>query len=234
MLDGKRVIAVIPARGGSKGVPRKNIRLLGGKPLIAWSIDLARRVKEIDRVIVSTEDTEIAEISRQSLAEVYMRPAELATDKALVIDVLKDLTKTLRSEHESAEILLLLEPTCPFRAAEDVVGCLQLLAREQYDSVATFTEAELNPHRAWRINGHAPEVFIPGAIPWVPRQELPEAYQLNGAVYAVRIDGLLSSPRSFLFGRAGALKMPRTRSIDINDALDLIVAQSFLAMEPNA
>lgn len=225
MVNGKRVIAIIPARGGSKTLPRKNLRCLGGRPLVAWSIEVARRVREIDRVIVSTDDSEIANVSRQYSAEVYARPQSLATDQALVIDAIKDLIKTLTAEGESAEILVLLEPTCPFRSVEDVQGCLQLLATGEYDSAATFTEAELNPHRAWRIVGDAPQVFIPDAIPWLPRQQLPAAYQLNGAVYAVRSSGLLASKQSVLFGRIGALKMPRERSIDINDSIDFLVAE---------
>jgi len=234
MLNGNRIVAVVPARGGSKSVPRKNIRPLGDKPLIAWSIEVGRQVPEIDRVIVSTEDAEIAEISHRYSAEVYLRSEELATDHALVIDVLTDLVHRLRAEGEAIDILVLLEPTCPFRSVEDVLGCVKLVANGDCDSAATFTDAELNPHRAWKIDGHTPEVFIPGAVPWLPRQQLPEAYQLNGAVYAVRTDGLLGSSQSMLFGRAGALKMPRIRSIDINDTIDMIVAQSVLAMESNA
>lgn len=234
MLNRKRVVAVIPARGGSKSVPRKNIQPLGGKPLIAWSIELAQQVPEIDRVIVSTEDPEIAEISRQFRAEVYARAQHLATDQALVIDVVKDLVATLRAEHESAEILVLLEPTCPFRSVKDVRNCLGLVADGAFDSAATFVDATLNPHRAWKIEGLTPESFIPGAIPWLPRQELPEAYQLNGAVYAVQIEGLLKSPGPFLFGRAGAVKMPRERSVDINDPIDLAIAELMIGRASDA
>jgi CMP-N,N'-diacetyllegionaminic acid synthase len=234
MFNRQRVVAVIPARGGSKSVPRKNIRALGGKPLIAWSIELAQQVPEIDRIIVSTEDSEIAQISRTLGAEVHSRPCELATDQALVIDVVKDLIATLRAENETAEILVMLEPTCPFRSIEDVRSCLSLVAEGNCDSSATFTDATLNPHRAWKIEGSTPEPFILGAIPWLPRQELPEAYQLNGAVYVVRIGGLLESQRAFLFGRAGAVKMPRDRSIDINDPIDLMVAELMIGREPNA
>ena len=202
--------------------------------MIAWSIEIARKVEEIDRVIVSTDDAEISNFSRQLSAEVYARPAALASDHALVIDALKDLVKTLSREQESAEILVLLEPTCPFRSVEDVQRCLQLLATDEFDSAATFTNAELNPHRAWKITGRTPEVFVVGAVPWLPRQELPEAYQLNGAVYAMRIVGLMASSQSILFGRIGAVKMPRSRSIDINDAIDFSVAEQFVREGTNA
>jgi len=228
MLEGKRVIAVVPARGGSKTIPGKNLRPLAGRPLIAWSIAVARQVAEIDRVIVSTDDAQIAAVSRQAGAEVYPRPAHLATDQALVIDALKDLLHTLRAEQEPAEWMVLLEPTCPLRTAADVRDCLQLLVRKPCDSVATFTAAALNPHRAWRIVDGTPETFIPGAIPWLPRQQLPPAYQLNGAVYAFRADLLAGEARSLLVGRTGAVLMPDSRSQDIDTLVDFTVAESLL------
>src|SRR5271157_4483986 len=135
MLNGERVIAVIPARGGSKSVPGKNIRSLGGKPLLAWSIDVARQVSEIDRIIVSTDDAQIASVGRAHGAEVYARPAHLATDEALVIDALKDLLETLQAEGETPEWVIVLEPTCPLRTAEDVRDCLKLVAQGECDSV---------------------------------------------------------------------------------------------------
>lgn len=228
MLKGKRVIAVIPARGGSKSVPGKNIRLLGGKPLLAWSIEVARQVGEIDRVIVSTDDTDIASVGRSYTAEVYTRPSDLATDEALVIDALKNLLQTLQAEGETPEWVILLEPTCPLRTANDVRDCLMLVAEGKYDSVATFKEAELNPHRAWRLIEGVPEVFIAGAIPWLPRQKLPQAYQLNGAVYVFRANLLAQETKSLLVGKLGAVLMPRERSQDIDDSVDFIIVEALL------
>jgi CMP-N,N'-diacetyllegionaminic acid synthase len=228
MLRGNRVIAVIPARGGSKAVPGKNIRPLGGKPLIVWSIEVAQQVAEIDRVIVSTDDLKIAAISREHGAEVYDRPPHLATDTALVIDALKDLIQTLQKEQEDPGWIVLLEPTCPLRTAADVGDCLQLLSRGGYDSAATFKEAELNPHRAWRIVDGNPEVFIPGAVPWLPRQQLPKAYQLNGAVYVFRANLLARETRSILPGKMAAVVMPRERSHDIDDSVDFAVVEASL------
>ena len=228
MLNGKRVIAVIPARGGSKSIPGKNIRLLGGKPLIAWSIEVAQSVVEIDRVIVSTDDAQIASIALAHAAEVYERPPEFATDEALVIDALKDLIQRLRREGETPEWIILLEPTCPLRSAEDVRTCMKRVVQDGCDSVATFKDAELNPHRAWRITDGEPEVFIPGAIPWLPRQKLPRAYQLNGAVYIFRVSLLAEETRSLLLGRLGAVLMPKERSQDIDDNLDFIVVEALI------
>jgi CMP-N,N'-diacetyllegionaminic acid synthase len=227
MLGDMRIIAVIPARGGSKSVPKKNIKLLGGKPLIAWPIDVAKQVEKIDRIIVSTDDEDIGGIARQYGAEIYKRPAHLASDEALVIDALRDLYRRLRSEGEKSDVMVLLEPTCPFRSAEDVKKCLDLLEYGA-DSVATFEEADLNPHRTWRINEGRPEVFIEGADPWLPRQRLPKAFKLNGGVYAFRIDRLEPGSRSLLFGKTGAVVMPKERSVDIDNAIDFLVAENLI------
>lgn len=228
MLNGKRVVAVIPARGGSKSIPGKNIRPLRGKPLLAWSIDVARQVAEIDRVIVSTDDPQIIAVAQAYGAEVYVRPAHLASDDALVIDALKDLLQKLEAENETGEWVILLEPTCPLRTAADVRDCLQLIATGEYDSVATFKDAELNPHRAWRLVDGVPEVFIPGAIPWLPRQKLPKAFQLNGAVYVFRADLLARESQSLLMGRLGAVVMPRERSQDIDDSIDFTIVDALI------
>jgi len=228
MLNGRQVVAVIPARGGSKSIPGKNIRPLKGKPLLVWAVEVAQKVSEIDRIIVSTEDAEIARVAKAAGAEVYPRPHDLATDEALVIDALKDLINTLKSEGRNPEWVVLLEPTCPLRLPEDVRECLQLIERGGIDSVATFTDAELNPHRAWRVVDGKAEVFIPGAIPWLPRQKLPKAYQLNGAVYIFRAELLAQQTQSILVGRVGAVLMPRDRSQDIDDNLDFIVVEALL------
>jgi len=227
MLDNMRVIAVVPARGGSKSVPGKNIKHLGGKPLLAWSIEVARRVQAVDRVIVSTDDTLIGDSASRHGAEVYMRPPHLATDDALVIDAIRDLYRRLLEEGEPADVMVLLEPTCPFRSRQDVTECLDLI-RSGYDSVATFKDAELNPHRAWKIEGSEPLVFIEDAVPWLPRQSLPRAFQLNGAVYAFKPAGIPAGSNALLFGRMGAVVMPAERSVDIDTAVDFLVAESML------
>ena len=171
--------------------------------MLAWSIEVAQQVSEIDRIIVST-------------------------DEALVIDALKDLLQTLQAERETPEWVILLEPTCPLRTADDVRGCLNLIAQGGYDSVATFKDAELNPHRAWRLIDGVPEVFIGGAVPWLPRQKLPKAYQLNGAVYVFRANLLAEEAKSLLVGKLGAVLMPRDRSQDIDDSVDFTIVEALL------
>lgn len=225
MIGNERVVAAIPARGGSKGVPRKNVRELGNKPLLAWSIDVAKETACIDRVVVTTDDDEIATVARDYAAEVVMRPEQLATDDALVIDAIRHLVTTLRDDGEQARYLTMLEPTCPFREPEDIQASVELLATEDFDSVATFTEAELNPHRAWRIADTQPEPMVKDADPWQPRQKLPDAYELNGGAYTFEMDALPETGPAMIFGNCGAVTMPSERSIDIDTPLDLEFAR---------
>lgn len=227
MIRDERVVAVIPARGGSTTVPRKNLRDLGGKPLVAWPIDVARETEYVDRTLVTTDDAEIASTAREFGAEVADRPPELATDDALVIDALRHLVETLREEGEDAAYLVMLEPTSPLRAVEDVEACLDLLVDEAqtHDSVATFTEAELSPHRYWDIDDGVPTPYHENADPWLPRQQQPTAYELTGAVYAFEIDALPDDGTSLLFDEPGAVLMPRERSVDIDTELDLTFAK---------
>lgn len=192
MINNKKVVAIIPARGGSKSIPQKNIAILAGKPLIAWTIEKALATPEIDNVIVSTDCNNIANVSRKYGAEINMRPGEFSQDHSLVIDTIRYVLGELQKETKEFEYIVLLEPTAPFRDIEDISSCIKLIDEKKYDSVATYTEASLNPHRAWKIKDGVPEIFIEGAVPWLPRQKLPEAYQLNGAVYVAKVKKLIT------------------------------------------
>jgi len=228
MINGKRVVAVIPARAGSKGIKNKNIKIMAGKPLIAWTIELALSVPEIDRVIVSTDGDLIAEVGKEYGAEIYLRPEELATDHALVIDTIKHLNKVLDEQGEMASYMVLLEATSPLRIATDISNAISLLDAKNLDSVATFTEAKLNPHRAWKILDDVPEPFIDGAIAWLPRQQQPVAWELNGAVYAFNRSGISGQNISFLFGNVGSVTMPHERSMDIDTELDFMIVEKLM------
>lgn len=228
MIDGRRVIAMTPARGGSKSVPYKNLHPLGGRPLLAWPIETAKQTAAIDRTIVSTDDDRIAAAAVELGAEVYRRPLELATDTAVVADAIRDLWSRLRAEGETATILVLLEATSPFRSAAVIEKCLRRMIDENLDSIATFHEAEINPERTWRIGDGIPEPFIKGAIPWKPRQLLTPAYQLNAAVYAFVPDRLPADSPSILFGRMGAEIVPADSVVDIDTFKDFAYANALL------
>ncbi|MFP9193838.1 cytidylyltransferase domain-containing protein [Natrialbaceae archaeon A-CW1-1] len=229
MIDEQHVVAIVPARGGSKTLPGKNIKNLGGKPLIAWAIETANETEEIDRIIVSTDDTDIADVATEYGAEVLERPTHLATDDALVIDTIRH-TIAACDLSATAEYVVMLEPTSPLRTSTDIKRCLDRLSDEdeEYDSVATFTDAELNPHRVWQLTEDDPEPYLPEADPWQPRQQLPDAYQLTGAVYAFRTDAVTEEGTSLLFGNAGAVLMPQRRAVDIDTELDFQLAEQLL------
>lgn len=230
MIDGEHVVAVVPARGGSKGVPRKNVRELGGKPLVAWPIDVAHATGSIDRTIVSTDDDEIAAVAREYGSDVFERPDRLARDDSLVVETIRHTVDRLADEGDDADYVVMLEPTTPFREPDDIERCLDLLTSpdRSLDSVATFTDAELNPHRTWRLEDDRPEPFLSDGTPWQPRQALPDAYQLNGAVYAFAVDAVTEDGASLLFGDAGAVVMPPERSLDIDTELDFAVAETLI------
>jgi CMP-N,N'-diacetyllegionaminic acid synthase len=224
MIDNNAVIAFIPARGGSKSIPRKNVRPLGGKPLLAWPIDTAFASPEIDRVIVSTDDPEIAGVATQFGAELHDRPKELSGDSSLVIDAVRHLKLQLENSGRSKQIFVLLEATSPFRTPQMISRCLRRLIDDNLDSIATFSESEVSPERIWRISDGKPSPYIDGAIPWKPRQSFDVAYKLNAAVYAFWLDRLPDVGPSILFGNFGAEVLPGDGLIDIDNERDFLVA----------
>lgn len=228
MYNKLRVAALIPARGGSKSIPYKNLCLVGGKPLIAWPIETAIATPEIDDVYVSTDDNLISSCALEYGVKIHHRPAELAGDTALVADTVRHLYSLLVKQSEQIDILVLLEATSPFRTPEMIRRCLKRMVDEDLDSIATFHRAEINPWRTWRITDGEPSPFIPGAIPWLPRQELPDAYQLNGAVYAFRPDRLPAGSPRLLFGKIGAEIVNSNDVIDIDEQKDFAIANAIL------
>ena len=228
MIAGERVLAAIPARGGSKTVPRKNRRELAGTPLVARAIDVAREAAAVDRTIVSTDDDEIARIARDRDAAVVERPARLAEDDSLVADALRHLVDEVRAAGEAATYLTMLEPTCPLRTSADVERCLKRLVDDELDSVATFTETDPSPDRLWALEDGTPRPYHDGANPWLPRQDQPDAYELTGGVYAFEIDRFPETGASLLFGRQGAVMMPPERSVDVDTEFDVAVAEALL------
>lgn len=234
MIDGKTVIALTPARGQSKSVPYKNLYPLGGRPLLAWPIETALATPEIDRVLVSTDDEKIAAVARDLGAEIHQRPDNLAGDTSLVIDAIRHVRDELRSAGKLAEIMVLLEATSPLRTPALVSRCLSRLVREDLDSIATFNAASINPERTWRVEDGKPRPFIDGAVPWKPRQQLTPAFELNGAVYAFRLDRLSDYGPSILFGRMGAEVISADDVIDIDDEKDFVIADAILRSRKRA
>lgn len=192
-------LAIIPARGGSKGLPGKNIKPFNDKPLIAWAIECALQSQYITDVIVSTDDQKIAEVSRSYGAQVSMRPDNLATDKAKVIDSIKYVVQEQKNQGKTYECICLLEPTAPLRDAALVDNCIEHIEKKGYNSVATFSPAPVSPNRLWKIEDGKPIPYMDSAVPWLTRQEQPEAYILNGMVYAFSPENLTNDPNQITF-----------------------------------
>jgi CMP-N-acetylneuraminic acid synthetase len=220
------VLAVIPARGGSKGVPRKNITLVGGRPLIAWTIDAARDARHVDRVIVSTDDAEIADVARGCRAEVpVLRPADLARDDTPGIAPALHMVKWLdRNEGYRADMVVLLQPTSPLRTADDIDAAMDLMQAGAASAVVGVTPVTMHPAWMKRVNTGNVLVDVPGLTqPETLRQDLDPLYIVNGAIYACARDVLVTRG-SFYAERTLAYVMPAERSLDIDSAWDLRVA----------
>ena len=221
MLDNRKVVAFIPARGGSKGLPGKNVRSLCGKPLIEHAIIVAKQSRHVDRVVVSTDCPDIASIGLACGAEIHQRPAALATDDALVADAIRHF---LQRDEGGSDCLVLLEATSPLRTRHHVDGCIEQLVRDGLDSVATFSRAEPPPTRLWKIVDGAVETYVDNANPWLPRQQQDEAIFLNGLVYVVDTRAFLGSTRGVLFFGKSAAVMTEGVIVDIDTEEDFVLA----------
>ena len=228
MEPSQKVLSVIPARGGSRGVPRKNIRLVCGKPLIAYTIETALEARHLfHRVIVSTDDEEIAEVSRRLGAEVpFMRPAELASDSAPTLPVLQHTVEFVEDQDRvKLDWVMLLQPTGPFRSAEDLEAALDLGRRGGCDSVISVVQvfAE-HPILMKRIEDGRLLPYCIEEKEGTRRQDYqPAAYMRNGAIYLTRRDVLME--RNSIWGEAiRPYVMPPERSVGVDTELDLKVA----------
>lgn len=217
-----RVIAIITARGGSKGVPRKNVRLLGGKPLLAYTAEAALASQKLTRAILSTDDPEIAEAGRQCGLEVpFLRPPELARDDTPTLPVLQHAVKALAEDGEKIDAICLLQPTSPFRTAGTIDGCISLLESSGADSVITVlpVPAEYNPHWVYFQDAQGLLHLSTGESAPIPRRQiLPPAFHREGSVYVTRRHVLME--QSSLFGSKllGYLVDPESSiNIDTNE-----------------
>lgn len=232
MFKGLSVLGIIPARGGSKGIPGKNIKLLNGKPLINCTIDAAQTSQVFDRLIVSTDDSAIAEISRQAGADVpFIRPAELATDEARGRDVLLHAIDWVGKHDKVYDLVMMLQPTSPLRRASDIIGALELLINKNGKAVVSVCEVE---HHPWWCNTLPEDLsmkdFLPDKALHTNRQQLPPYYRLNGAIYCGYWDFIYAN-ESWYGDETYALVMPRERSIDIDTSLDWELASVLLDKE---
>lgn len=230
MYKGKTILGLIPARSGSKGLPRKNIKPLLGKPLIAWTIEQALASKYLDRLIVSTDDEGIAEVSRKYGAEIpFIRPKELAEDNAKGIDVVLHTIDWLNEndKQKQYDLIILLQPTSPLRATEDIDKAIELLFLKKAKAIVSVCEVDHHP--LWTNilpKDGCMKDFSRQEITNKNRQELPVFYRLNGAIYLAYGD-YIKQCRSFIGKDTFAYIMPREISIDIDNEVDFKLAEIF-------
>lgn len=218
MIGGKRVLGVIPARGGSKGVPRKNIRMVAGKPLIAWTIDEAKRSRTLDRLVLSSEDPEIIDLAKQWGCEVpFVRPAELARDETPGIEPVLHAIAALPEQYD---YVVLLQPTSPLRTAADIDQCVERCVSRNAPACVSVTEPDKSPYWMYTLDDTGRMRPLLEGDAASRRQDLPKVYALNGAVYAADCHWLLRT-RSFLSEETEAYEMPKERSLDIDTESDL-------------
>ncbi len=232
MIGNKRLLAIIPARGGSKRLPRKNILDLAGKPLIAWTIEAALKSMYIDRVVVSTDNDEIASISKKHGADVpFMRPAEMALDETTSIDTVLHTINTLESLGDKYDVMILLQPTSPLREVSDIDNSIFQLYERGDKSVVSVCEVEHSPLWANTLpEDHSMDDFLSDEVINRRSQDFPVYYRLNGALYVVCIKILLTmrEPTLLLKESCSAYIMPKERSIDVDTKLDLLYARFYI------
>jgi CMP-N,N'-diacetyllegionaminic acid synthase len=217
----KRILSIIPARGGSKGLPRKNIIDLAGRPLIAWTIEASLKSKYITRTIVSSDDKEILSISRECGAEVIIRPNDLASDTATSESVLKHAIDYLEAAGEFFDVVILLQPTSPLRDHRDIDNAFESMFDSNAKSVVSVYELDNKCLKVFTENssGHLRSAFN-DKYPFMRRQDLPLTYMPNGAIYIVKIISF-QADNSFMTDRTLGFVMPKEVSVDIDSLSDL-------------
>lgn len=229
-----KFLGIIPARGGSKGIPKKNIKMLAGKPMIAWTIESALNSSGIDRLIVSTDDSEIAEISMKSGAEVpFLRPDTISTDISGSVEVVVHALRYLEShENYIPDYTMLLQPTSPLRSTFDIDQTLQSAEKQGYTSIVSVSETRFQPNLIKTItpSGIIKDVY-PDTNRNSRRQDFPTYFILNGAIYLNKTS-VLSESNSFVQPDSRAYIMPPERSIDIDTPWDFFLADLLLSNRP--
>ncbi len=204
-----KILAIVPARGGSKGIPRKNIKSLAGKPLLAYTLETASQSRLIDTLIVSTEDEEIANVAASLGHPVpFMRSAELAQDFTPSVDVIVDIVNTYKKMDVFYDAVMLLEPTCPFRRVEEINECVEIFKNKGTDSLITVKNvpAQFNPHWVFEDGGDSLlHKAIESDTVISRRQILPKAYARDGSVYITKADVLVN--QHSLYGNSIAFRV---------------------------
>lgn len=225
-MSGRRFCGVIPARGGSKGIPRKNLVPVSGKPLLAYTVEAALQSRHLDRVLLSTDDEEIAETGRRlGLKVPFLRPAELAADDTPMIEVIRHTVREMATtEGESPMAIVLLQPTSPLRTAAHIDAAIELFEKEQADSVVSVSEPLEHPcDMAWFDNGTM-TLALSAEERWKGRQTYSNFYFVNGAIYIIKTE-LIETAIHPWGGKTIPFLMSPLESIDVDEWPQLTLAE---------
>ncbi|WP_339653591.1 acylneuraminate cytidylyltransferase family protein [uncultured Salegentibacter sp.] len=223
-----KVLAIIPARGGSKGVPRKNIMKFDGKPLLAYAIEAGMESKKISKLVVNTEDKEIAKIARNFNCEVVMRNSKIAGDQSQIIDTVLQTLDYFEDKNQYFEAIILLQPTAPLRKGEDIDNAIGLLqSNSKTDAVISMVKVEdHHPARMYKIQNGILDNLMP-EYETQNRQELPELYLRNGCIYLVRTSAL-KKEQSLMPEKKIPYIMDSKWAVNIDTEIDVIVLEQLL------
>jgi CMP-N-acetylneuraminic acid synthetase len=233
MINGDRILAIIPARSGSKRLPGKNIKELCGKPLIQWTIEAGLGCKFIDEVIVSTDDDQIAKLALELGASVpFMRHSELSLDNSSSVDVVIHAIDYFKKQGIEFEYIMLLQPTSPLRTSKHIFDAIQLLNEKSADGIISVCLSEHSPLWTNTLDQTSSmDSFLREETKNKRSQDLPDYYRLNGAIYLVDTVRLLNEKSMFISDNIYAYKMDRKSSIDIDENIDFLLAESIITSE---
>lgn len=225
-MNKQKIFAIIPARGGSKGIIGKNIKQLNNKPLICYTIEESLKCTLLDGVFVSTDDKLIADISMKSKAKVIDRPAELATDQSPTIDTIYHAMDFIGKESDN-DIIVLLQPTSPLRNVIDINLALDIFMKNECDSVISMCKVEHSPYWCFKYEDGKLKPLFGNKYLKMRRQELPDVYRPNGAIYISTIKNLYKN-NGFDCAKMVPFIMPLERSIDIDEEIDFTLAEMLI------
>ncbi|EEP61152.1 acylneuraminate cytidylyltransferase family protein [Sulfurihydrogenibium yellowstonense] len=226
MYNGKTFLAIIPARGGSKRLPNKNILLLSGKPMLLWTVESAMQSKYLDEIILSTDSDDIIKVVENYKIKTIKRPIELASDTAKTVDVVKHIIENIDKKYD---FIVLLQPTSPLRTSNHIDEAIEQLIKLNADAIISVTEVDHSP--LWcniLPESLSMENFISEDIKHKRSQDLPKFYRLNGAIYICKTKKLIEENTFFLKKNIYAYIMDKKSSIDIDEELDFKLAEIIL------
>jgi CMP-N,N'-diacetyllegionaminic acid synthase len=223
MIEGQKILGIIPARGGSKTIPRKNVKVLAGKPLIAWTIEAARKSQYLDRLILSSEDAEIIEVAREWGCEVpLLRPVELAQDDTPGIEPVIHAINTIG---EKFDYIVLLQPTSPLRTVKDIDDCIRYCIQEDAQVCVSVCAVDKNPYWMHTLDESQRLCpLMPEGRSIERRQDLPPVYAENGAIYVAKTEFILKK-KNFVTEETLSFIMPAERSLDIDNEMDFLYCE---------